>query len=118
MLWREKAAFEALLRGFGGEAEVYRRGWTRDGDRDAEVRELRGRYRCLLSRWSGTGTAGEPAAENRSAARLYLPEEADIKAGDCVIVRQRGAAESFTAAGQPEKYPVDQAVAVRKEEIV
>lgn len=117
-LWREKAAFLSFCRSFGGEAAVFRRGWVRDGDREVETESLLGRYRCLLTQWSGTDTAGEPAAQNESAAQLFLPLEADIRPGDRVEVTQHGATEGFYAAGQPQRYPVYQAVKLRKEEIV
>ena len=35
-LWRERAAFSALLGRLGGTAKVYRRGWARDGNREVE----------------------------------------------------------------------------------
>ena len=117
-LWREKAAFEAFIRGFGGQAEVYRRTWQRVGDRDAEAAEKKGSWESLLTGWEQTDSADSPAAKNHSTARLYLPPEADIAPGDRVEVTQGGAVESFYAAGQPERYPVYQVVKLRKEEIL
>ena len=49
-LWRERAAFSALLGRLGGMAKVYRRGWARDGNREVESLKLIGCYKCLLSR--------------------------------------------------------------------
>ena len=41
-LWRERAAFSALLGRLGGMAKVYRRGWARDGSREVESLKLIG----------------------------------------------------------------------------
>ena len=116
-LWREMAAFSALLHSLGGTAKVYRRGWARDGSREVESLKLIGCYKCLLSRRGNTLTGGEPAAMNQSTGRLYLPAGADIRPGDRVEVSQNGADESFYAAGQPERYPVYLAAELRKEEV-
>ena len=116
-LWRERAAFSALLRSLGGKAKVYRRGWAKDGDRQVESLRLVGCYKCLLTRRGNTLTSGVPAAENTSTGRLYLPAGADIRPGDRVEVSQNGVDESFHAAGQPERYPVFLAAELRKEEI-
>ena len=60
-LWRERAAFSALLGRLGGMAKVYRRGWARDGNREVESLKLIGCYKCLLPAGEhpdGRGTGG------------------------------------------------------------
>lgn len=113
---REKKNFRGFCDLFGGECRLLRRGWERNGDREVEVLRKVGESRCLLTGMQNTLPDIDPAAMNRARAKLYLPAEVDMQAGDLVEVHWGKNIKRFSVVGAPQEYPVYQMAEIQKEE--
>lgn len=113
---REEKMFLDFCRRFGGKCRVLRREWELDGERQREVFKAVGESICLLTKFEKTLPDIDPAAVNRSRAKIYLPGTADIRTGDCLEVRWGKKAHQFVVSGQPQDYVVYTMAEIRKEE--
>lgn len=113
---RERKIFMDFCRQYGGNAVLFRRGWVDDGDRQVETLTAVSESVCLLTLYNSTLAEVDPAAQNRSKAKIYLPDTVDLRAGDCVEVRWGDTCEKYAVCGQPQRYPAYTAAEVRKEE--
>ena len=113
---REERVFLDFCGQFGGKCGVLRRGWEDDGERQREVLNKIGESVCLLT-GMGEGMPEEGAAAvNKSRAKIYLPRDTDVRAGDCLEVDWGKESHRFVVCGQPQVYPAYRMAAVRKEE--
>lgn len=113
---REEKMFLDFCRQFGGNCRVLRREWKNDGDRQREILRAIGESICLLTKLEQTLPDIDPAALNRSRAKIYLPESVDIRTGDCLEVHWGKGVHHFIVSGQPQDYQVYQMAVIRKEE--
>lgn len=114
---REEKMFLDFCRRFGGKCRILRREWENDGDRQRETMRTVGESICLLTKFDRTLPDIDPAALNRSRAKIYLPA-ADIRAGDCLEVRWGKKVHQFVVSGQPQDYQIYIMAEIRKEEWV
>ncbi len=117
-LVREEKIFVDFCRRFGGMCRLLRRGFIDDGGRQIESMNAVGESVCLLTGFEGTLPEIEPAALDKSRARIYLPGGVDIRMGDSVEVHWHEKDIPFSVCGLPQDYGAYIAADIRKEEWV
>lgn len=118
--YTEEKRFKRFCLDYGARAVILSRVWDKETLPAKEVLVKSEELPCLLSRWEKTLPEIDPAAVSRARAVLYLPGEAEIKAGDAVEVSwgSRKKCQRFMVAGEPEYYPPYTKVRIVKEERV